>query len=352
MARKLTNNGKPQSSGITTIGLDIGFGVTKVVTSNGSFSFPSVAGYAREIKFNAAEIAKKYPGDQITDDDGAEWFVGDLALSQLKPHEQRRLRGRTANEADMGNVFRVRFAKVAIGKLFAGSHNGDVMHLRIATGLPVDHMRDAGELKAALIGQHRIKTDVCDIIANITEVMVMPQPYGTIYGQMLTQAGEINPCHTATRTGVVDIGTYTIDLALDDDGEYIDGESGSIEGGVYTAQERISDVFESTYREKPRYKTVETILRTGCARVGEQTVNFQDDVETALQPLRAATLNLMGDKWQVGKSVDVIYLAGGGAELVFDAVKAAYPQAHLVEDAQFSNARGYLNYAHFRALEQ
>lgn len=352
MARKLTNNGKPQSSGITTIGLDIGYGVTKVVSSAGSFSFPSVAGYAREIKFKAEEIAAKYPGDQITDDDGADWFVGDLALSQLKAHEQRRLRGRTANEAEIGNVFRVRLAKVAIGKLFAGLHNGDVMHIRIATGLPVDHMRGAGELKAALIGQHRIKTDVCDIIANITDVMVMPQPYGTIYGQMLTQAGEINPCHTATKTGVLDIGTYTIDLTLDDDGEYIDTASGSIEGGMYTAQERISELIEATYGQKPDYKMVEGILKTGCGKIRGKTVSFQEDVTNALQPMRAAALQLVGDKWQTGLTVDVIYLAGGGAELAFDEIRAAYPQAQLVEDAQFSNARGYLNYAHFRALEQ
>ncbi len=43
-----------------------------------------------------------------------------------------------------------------------------------------DHMRDADELKEALHGQHLIQTDACEVIANVTEVMVMPQAYGAI----------------------------------------------------------------------------------------------------------------------------------------------------------------------------
>jgi len=228
-----------QSTGVVTLGLDIGYGVVKVVTNEGAFAFPSVMGHAREIKFQQDEIAKRHPGDQITDDDGA-WFVGDLALAQLPPGELLRLRGRTANEKTMGNSFRQRLAKVAIGKLVSGVWGRDVVHLRIATGLPVDHMRDAGELKEALLGQHLIQTDSCEVIANVTEVIVMPQPYGSAYSQILTHAGEINVYHTYMRTGIVDVGTYTVDIALDDDGEFVDAESGSVESGVYTAQERIS----------------------------------------------------------------------------------------------------------------
>ena len=58
----------------------------------------------------------------------------------------------------------------------------------LPVGLPVDHMRDAADLKAALTGQHLIKTDTAEIIANVDEVMVMPQPYGTIYAATLTEA--------------------------------------------------------------------------------------------------------------------------------------------------------------------
>ena len=225
----------------------------------------------------------------------------------------------------------------------------DIVHIRIATGLPTDHMRDAAELKAALLGQHLIKTDTAEMIANITEVMVMPQPYGTIYGAALTETGEVNRQHTYRRTGVCDVGTYTVDLALDDEGEFVDAESGSVESGVYTAQERIAAALERDYREKMPFKIVEEVLQTGIFHANGQPVDYSEVVEEALTPLRSATLNLLSEKWQRGTIVDVLYLSGGGAELVYENIIDAYPQTQLVPKAQLANARGYLKYARFAA---
>lgn len=333
---------------VIIIGLDIGYGMTKAIAEgiDDPVIFPSVWGHAREIKFRASEIAQKYPGDQITDEYGS-WFIGDLAMSQLPTGGLLVARGRTGDEELTGNEHRVRLALVAIGKLFPGKRNGDVVHVRIATGLPVDHMRDAAGLKKALIGQHHIKTDQGDFVVNVVEVIVMPQPYGTVYANMLTENGDLNPCHTATRTGVADVGTYTIDVALDDDGEYIDVESGSREFGVAFAQDEIAALFEREHRQKPRYKQIQTILQTGCAKVGGEVYDYSDEVENVLAPLREATLTLMHEKWQAGKTVDVIYISGGGAVLVEKAVKGEYRQATTVPNAQLANARGYLNYALF-----
>ena len=339
-----------QAGDSLTIGLDIGYGVVKAVTDITSIAFPSVMGHAREIKFQQETIQQKYPGDQINDDHGV-WFIGDLALAQIPVGELLRLRGRTANEKTMGNAFRLRLAKTAIAKLVQGVWGRDVIHIRLAVGLPVDHMGDAPELKESLLTQHLIKTDIGEFIANVTDVMVMPQAYGAIYSQMLTQTGEINVHHTYMRTGVVDVGTYTVDVALDDDGEFISSESGSIEGGVFTAQERIASMLERTYREKVPYKIVEQVLKTGIFTASGTPVDYSEEVEEALAPLRSATLGLMSEKWQSGTTVDVIYLSGGGAELVYEQVVEAYPQTKLVVQAQMANARGYLYYANFAQRE-
>ena len=339
-----------QPSDTLTVGLDIGYGVVKAVTNQAAIAFPSVMGHAHEIKFQQESIQQKYPGDQITDEDGS-WFVGDLALAQIPSGELLRLRGRTANEKTMGNAFRLRLAKIAVGKLVAGTWGRDAVHLRLAVGLPVDHMRDADELKSTLRGQHLIQTDACEVIANITDVMVMPQAYGAIYSQMLTTDGELNVAHTSMRTGVVDVGTYTVDIALDDDGEFVSSESGSVESGVYTAQERIAAMIERDYREKVPYKIVEQVLRNGIFTASGRPVDYSSEVEAALAPLRSATLGLMSEKWQRGTTIDVIYLSGGGAELVYEQVVDAYPQTKLVPHAQLANARGYLNYAKFAAKD-
>lgn len=335
---------------LLTIGLDVGYGVTKAVTPTLSLAFPSVAGPAREIKYMAEKIAQNYPGDQLTDDDG-EWFVGDLALSQVPDGQLIRLRGRTANNDEFGNAFRVRMAKTALGKLLPGQQSGDVIHIKIATGLPVDHMREADALKAALLGQHHIKTDSTDFIANVSEVSVMPQPYGVIYANTLRPGGRLNTAHTAIRTGVVDVGMYTVDVALDDDGEYVDSASGSVESGVYTAQERIASLLERTYHEKPSYKDVEQVLRTGKYRAFGIVQDYSTEVAKALEPLRNATLSLLNDKFKIGSKIDRIYLGGGGSVYVLADVKATYPQAVETNDPQLAIARGYLNYVEFVACQ-
>lgn len=349
MAKRLTNNRLQDS--IITIGLDVGYGFTKAVAGdNAVVLFPSVMAHSRDIKFMADEIAAKYPGDHITDEDGT-WFIGDLAQAQSIEAELITLRGRTANEDTIGNVFRTRLARAAIGKLFPGIHNGEVLHIRLATGLPVDHMRDSAGLKSALIGQHAIHTDISNFVANVTECMVMPQPYGTIYSRMLKTNGELDPCHTAIRTGVVDIGRYTIDLTLDDNGEYIEPESGSAEGGVYMTLERIKGAVNGDFRISVNDKIAEEILRTGCIRISGETINYQNVVSEAIEPVRDATLRLMNARWGTGARVDAIYLSGGGANLVHRAIKQAYRQTVLVDDSQIANARGYRNFAMFRQLE-
>ncbi len=348
MSKRNTSRIAPDS--ILTLALDIGYGVVKAVTDGQTLRFPSVMGHARDIKFQSDEIARRHPGDQLFDDQGG-WFVGDLALTHTPPGELLRLRGRTANEEEIGNAFRLRLAKVALGKLLAGNTSRDAIHVRIATGLPTDHLRDTASLKQTLLGQHRVCTDTADFIANIVDVMVMPQPYGTIYAHTLTERGEINRQHQYRRTGVVDVGTYTVDLALDDEGEYVDSESGSVESGVYTAHERIEELLERNYREKIPFKFVEETLRSGIFYANGQAVDYRSEVQDALMPLRSATMGLLSQKWQRGTTVDVVYLSGGGASLVAQDVRGAYPQTVVVEGAQLANARGYLNYARFAITE-
>ena len=151
---------------------------------------------------------------------------------------------------------------------------------------------------------------------------------------------------------MVDAGTYTVDIVLDDDGDYVDAESGSVESGVYTAQERIAEMLERDYREKMPHRIIEQVLRTGIFTASGKPVDYSAEVEEALAPLRSATINLLSEKWQRGTTVDVIYLSGGGAELVYEQVVEAYPQTKLVPDAQMANARGYLHYAHFAARKE
>lgn len=339
-----------QPADLYTVGADIGYGVVKAIAAGQSIAFPSVWARAVDTRFQTAATSEKYPGDEITDDEG-DWWTGDKALKHAPGDTLRYLRGRTADESSIGHIARLRLLKTALAKLYPHRLNGDVLHFRIATGLPVEHMRGAGELKAALIGQHRVQTDNADFVANVSDAYVMPQPYGTIYRQMLQATGQLNPCHTYTRTGVIDIGTYTVDLALDDDGEYIDESSASIEAGVYRIQQAIAAEYERRFGAKASYSDIETIIQNRCVTVRGQLEDFTAALTEARAELADASINLMGRVWGKATRIDVIYIAGGGAGMVSDSIKALYPQAQLVTDAQMSNAQGYYNFAQFKASD-
>jgi len=333
------------NSNVITLGLDIGYGVVKAVTNDKTVIFSSVMGHGHEMVFRAEDIINRYPGMQLYVGN-QHWFVGDLALSQLGAAHQRRLRGRTANEAVNGNEFRRRLMSVALAQFAPnGITSSDIVHFDISTGLPVDHMRDAAALKDALMGQHFIRTDQTQFVANVRSVYVMPQPYGAIYSQMITQRGELNSCYTLNRVGVLDVGTYTIDAAVDHNGDYISRESGSLEGGIHTAQQFISEQIESDYRQKPDYRMVEDVLKNGYLSAMGKREDYRQDVQAALQPLRESVISLMSDKWQQGLNLDGILLAGGGASLVEEVVKQTFPHASLITNPHTANARGYLQYA-------
>jgi plasmid segregation protein ParM len=326
-----------------TIGLDIGYSLVKLMIDDKGITFPSVWGLAKSFKYGEEKIASSFPGDQLTEDN-TQWFIGELALSQLRPEHQRKLRG----EKDDGNAARLRLAKAALGKALPGIQNGETVHIILSVGLPVDHMRGAPALKAAFMGQHLIHTDQTHFVANISEVFCMPQPYGTLYNSMFTRDGEVNRCHTSKRTGIVDVGTYTVDVALDDAGVFINSQSGSVEAGVHTIQQAVTEIYENEFLEKPDYRTVETIVRTGCANVYGQPHDFSAEIAPLKEDLIEATLGLMNEKWQRGTGIDSIRVAGGGAPIVYPQIARRYPQAVLVDDFQLSNAIGYLNFARFR----
>lgn len=340
---------KTTPSGATiNVGVDAGYGATKaVMLGREPVVFPSVYGYSVNIAYQADEIAQRYPGDQISDD-GRDWFVGELAMSQLREGELMRLRGRSSTTDDVGVEARLRLIKAALGKLLGGMvTNSDMVSIRLATGLPVAHMRSTAisALKKALIGTHPIRSDVANFVACITDVMVMPQPTGALYSQLLTETGDINKAHTAKRTGVIDVGTYTIDNALDDDGEFLGQYSDSITGGVHIVQQRIADLLTEEMGDTPEYWMIEQVLRTGKIRVRGVERDFSKQVRQFCEALDEATLNLSTRLWGAGAGIDTIYLVGGGGPLIVQRTKEVYPQAILANDPQNTIARGYLNYA-------
>jgi len=94
--------------------------------------------------------------------------------------------------------------------------------IRVVTGLPSSLSKNsavAEEIKKNLLGSHAIKSvkwdQVDDIAFEIVDVIVVPQPLGTLYNFVYDeQTGELNQKLLSQRALIVDIGWGTTDLAV------------------------------------------------------------------------------------------------------------------------------------------
>lgn len=344
MPKKLTNNGAAQVlTEPEVISIDFGYGYTKATRGNKVIIFPSVLARAHDIRYKKDEISSKHPGFWITDGD-EEWFVGELALQQAKPAHQKQLQGRDNNTED-NTQFRVRLMLSALAQLYPDYKNGGRVRIILATGLPVDHLADAPALEAALSVRRPVDANNTGFELEVVETIIMPQPYGTMYGQMFTATGELNKSQAVSRAAVIDIGRFTIDAILDEDGDYIDAESGSEEAGIFIVQEALAAKYEAKFGTKATRQQIDELLRSGKLNISGEVEDFSDWVEAAIKPVVDATLSLMGRLWDKALDIQRIYVTGGGGILIFKYIKAKYKQAVLVENPQTANALGYRNYA-------
>lgn len=346
MAKKLTNNNAAQvQSEPEVISIDFGYGYTKATRGDKTIIFPSVLARAHDIRYQKDDISAKHPGFWITDDQ-EEWFVGELALQQAKPAHQKQLQGRDGN-TDENTQFRVRLMLSSLAQLFPDYKNGGRIRIILATGLPVDHLGDAPALEAALKVQRPVDANNTGFELEVVETIIMPQPYGTMYAQMIDSAGEMDARLGVSRSAVVDIGRFTIDAILDEDGDYIDAESGSEEAGIFIVQEALAAKYEAKYGTKATRQQLDELLRSGKLNISGEVEDFSDWVAAALKPVVDATLSLMGRLWDKGLDIQRIYVTGGGGVLIFKYIKAKYKQAVLVDNPQMANAIGYRNYAQY-----
>src|SRR5712692_11736086 len=113
-----------KQSGLVYVGMDVGYGELKaealIRRCRYQVSFPATLGKGRKISYGATELSVRYPGQQLTDEDGL-WFVGTLARSQLIDGEQQILRGRTVDEAIFATPFRRRLFRSAMAQLLAAA---------------------------------------------------------------------------------------------------------------------------------------------------------------------------------------------------------------------------------------
>jgi plasmid segregation protein ParM len=324
----------------TDIGIDVGYGNTKVVASNGTGKidgkqFRSIVGLKAEVNsslqvgFNSEVISVEV--------DGVTYMLGATA----EQHSSRLL-----NSRDRAWITTAPYRALIKHALLMGIENKDISgHNQIVTGLPVKYFLSDKDKVA------RIVSEVASSIGLQAEVGVVPQPLGTYMDSILDDDGGVSD-HSREdlhgRLGVLDIGFFTTDLVTIEKRQVTDSLSMSIESGVASALEEIRKDIEDGIGFEKRQTTiyeVEAAIRSGFRiKVFGEYKCIKELATKRLMELTSELKSKAYTVWHNGADLEKVILTGGGAELL-SPYWSLYPHAKVVRSAALANATGYCKYA-------
>jgi plasmid segregation protein ParM len=313
------------------LSVDIGYGYTKGVGADSvRFSFPSVIGTAEDIRFAANLINGST--DRAVKFNEAEFFYGDQAVLQSRMQSTIFDRSRVHD-----SLYKMLFVSALVEM---HKQAPDIERVRLVTGLPVEFFNDRADVVSLFEGTYQITTDQTFRIT-VESVFVAPQPFGSLFRELLNDQGRItNTDVEKGRVGVIDIGTYTTDFIVADELRYVQRLSGSARIGWSKVINKVEQALGDAYGLELTPHQVDRALNAGEVRVRGTAMPLKAMMDPAVDEVRAAIIARARDMWGEGVSLDTILVTGGGAAHLYELIREVYPHARLLDDAFWANAEG------------
>lgn len=335
---------------VDVIGIDIGFGFTKAVKEHNTIIFKSILGEAAEIQYTEALLDEAEKDEFLhLEIDGASHFVGELA------ERQSNVRFFTLDQGQFVSRFAQPLALTAIGRL-ATAH----VPVNLVTGLPIGHYRQHKEDFAKMLtGKHAVTMISRDgsreeKSLNINKVLVVPQPFGSLFDTMLTDEGKLKDKRfLQEKIGVIDVGFRTCDYTVSDKMRYSERGSRTTESGIA----RGFNIIASKLREKSGvnvelYRLYEAVDK-GSIKIRGQEFDLKSLTEQVFKQLATTIANEVDRLWADDWDMDAMIITGGGGKVLEPFLKSQLTGEILVapdqnEDQRFRNVRGYGKYGRYK----
>ena len=313
------------------IGLDVGYGYTKAVSTHETAVILSMLGPAIDLTYHS-DLSANGHGITLELNDGQRLFVGERARMQ-SPNPRAPL----ARQRDAGFVRLMALAAMHEVGLAAGE-------VHLVTGLPVQWYVDHETLEQALVGRHTFAVNGAPRDIEVVSCKVVPQPFGTFYRAMIDARGVLtDPLHLKTGdVAVVDVGTLTSDFAWSEALAYRETRSGSIPVATAEILRGVQRILrDDPYRLDLELAEVERDVRQGYTVITGNRVRLADLTARAAAPVADKILDAARDLWGDARRLSALLVTGGGGALLFDRLHAVYPHARLVDSPQTANAEGF-----------
>ena len=327
------------------VGIDIGFGFTKATNGRASIIFKSIFGEASEIQFRE-QLMEGSAGEEHLhlELEDKSYFVGELA------ERQSNVRSFTLDQ----NQFIAGFAKtMALAALTKLSASGEP--IKIVTGLPISYYRrHREELSKILLGKHPVVSvdnigKKHEMVVNVNQVRVIPQPFGSLFNLMLSNMAEVADKRFVTeKIGVIDVGFRTSDYSIADKTRYSERGSRTTDSGIAQAYSLIATALrEQTGVNIELYRLYGAVAK-GVIKIRGKEINLEPLIEDAFSKLASAIASEVERLWIDDWDIDLMVITGGGG-----AVLTRFLQPLLngevmpidpAQDARLNNVKGYWKY--------
>lgn len=173
----------------------------------------------------------------------------------------------------------------------------------------------------------------------VNSIRVIPQPMGPYQAFMLSPEGMPARLMTKESWGVVEVGYFTTDFMLIQDGRWMEKASGVCSGVRVAAEHLIRLLAE-------RGVTIDLLeaedaLRNGYIRSFGQRIELTDEVDKSSSLIVSEVIDTATRLMEpYARKLDGVIVAGGGAPLVYPLLKARWPHAVLLDNPRFAVAEG------------
>ncbi|NOT57330.1 MAG: ParM/StbA family protein [Deltaproteobacteria bacterium] len=314
------------------VGIDVGYGHTKALSSTGaSVVFPSAVGLADPQTFRLHLNGRGAPTahERTVQVDDVPYFVGEAALRHARAVVQPRDRDWLDSLA-----YRILWYAALESVLLPGTAP------TIVTGLPVSFYHD----------RDRLQQVVAHVLAarhsTALQVRVVPQPFGSFFDALFDAQGQlVNDAPALAHSGIIDVGYFTTDVVEVQELEYVQKGSGSIGVGVATMLDTLRGLLTQRFGYVVSVHEAEQVLRNQRLRRAGQEHDFSAECTMAVRDAALAILTYVHQLWGAGDQFDQILLTGGGGVIVQAFFTEQIPQLQLAPTPMVANARGYVRYA-------
>ncbi len=309
------------------VGLDVGYGFTKVATSKKVIRFSSTVGRAERLAYQPENFGLDQPGNAVILNKRS-YFVGELAEKQSAI--KYKFCDREWVNSDLYRVLIL--AAFSQAKLLKKP-------CALVTGLPVDYFGDRQKVIDLLKGESLFEIQ-------LDQIRVIPQPFGTLFDLLLSPDGGIQEeLLGAQSVGLIDIGHYTTDCIFVDALSYVEHASGTSAG--------MSLAFETIAREMKSKMALSFAPEHFVERLAFQWADQSPYrppkelvrlIKSAYTDLADQISGYVRTLWSRKGFPDRVILTGGGAYLLGGLLKERMPKIVVAKDPDLANVRGYLKY--------